>query len=308
MDLEGLKRRQLGVGGSDAAAVLGVPTARRTSLGVYESKVVPITAPEREDGFGPSFWGRTLESAIADVFLQRHPVEMNAVWIRPDTRHRPGTQLVATPDRLMYHPRVGEPGMGDPVHGLEVKTADRSLAAQWGPSGGDKIPEEYWVQVQHYFMVLPTIVRFDVAVLIGGNDYREYEVKRDDSFCKDLLVAEQAWWERHVVPRLPPEPTSRDIATLKKLYPGTDGREIDLTCLHWHQVLVDSKKAIATAEAVVEAAQAHILFEMGSAAVGRMPGLGRYQRKLIKRAGYTVDPTEYMELRHIKPKGAANGE
>jgi predicted phage-related endonuclease len=252
VDLEGLKRRQLGVGGSDAAALLGVPTARRTPLGVYESKVVPITALEPEDGFGPSFWGRTLESAIADVFLQRHPVDMSAVWIRPDTRHRPGTQLVATPDRLMYHPRVGEPG---PVRGLEVKTADRSLSAHWGPSGGDKIPEEYWVQVQHYYMVLPTIIRFDVAVLIGGNDYREYEVKRDDSFCKDLLVAEQAWWERHVVPRLPPEPTSRDIATLKKLYPGTDGSEIDLTGLHWHQVLVDSKKAIATAEAVVEAAK-----------------------------------------------------
>lgn len=307
MDLEGLQRRQLGVGGSDAAAVLGVPTARRTPLAVYESKVTPITQLPPEVDFGPSFWGRELEHTIANVFRERHPLGDYEIVIRPSTHHRPGTQLVATPDRLVYQPPSTHT-LGDPVRGLEVKTADRSLAAAWGPSGSDKIPEEYWVQVQHYYMVLPTIVRFDVAVLIGGNDYREYEVKRDDSFCKDLLVAEQSWWERHVVPKLPPEPTYRDVATLKKLYPGTDGSEIDLQCLHWHQVMVDSKKAIESANAVIDAATAHILHEMGNAAVGRMPGLGRYQRKLIQRRGYAVDPTEYIELRHIKPKGASNGE
>lgn len=301
MDLEALRKRQAGIGGSDAAGVLGVPTAHRSQLAVYESKVMPIT--EEESELGPRYWGSMLEDAIAATYIRRLGRE-DFVVLKPRTFVRPGVPLVGTPDRCFYQPPPMRPEVGEPMWALEVKTADRSLASRWGPTGGGIIPEEYWVQVQHYYMVIPTIVRIDVAVLIGGNDYREYVIAKDESFCKDLLSAELAWWERHVLPKVPPEPTARDVATLKRLYPGTDGSTVDIAApaLHWHQILVALKGEAKSIDTGIELAQAHILKAMGNAAIGQLPaGFGRYQRKEIHRA------TTYVELRHLKSKGDNGG-
>jgi len=296
MDLEQLKARMAGIGGSDAAAVLGVPSARNSALEVYTSKVVEPTEEDRARG--ALLWGTLLEDAIAGHYGKEHGLRLRS----PGTIVRPGEPMVATLDRVQFPDRGDDQTM---ERGLEVKTSDRGLAWRWGPTGGDKIPEEYWVQVQHYYLVVPTLVRIDVACLIGGNDYREYQIPKDESFVRDLQAAERAWWDRHVTPKLPPEPGERDLQTIKRLYPGTNGETVDLSGMaHWHAVRADAMKNIGELETVRDVALAKILLAMGEAAIGKIPGGGRYERKLVKRTGYEVAPTEYIDARHVKGKAA----
>jgi len=292
LTLEQLKARMAGIGGSDAAAVLGLRSARCTALEVYRSKVqepVPEEAPD-----GPRVWGNLLEDAIAKHYAKQHDLML----FTPGTMVRAGMPAVATVDRIVD---MGSRPL-DPERALEIKTSDRSLAWRWGPSGGDHLPEEYWVQVQHYYAVIPTLVRIDVACLIGGNDYREYKVSKDESFCRDLLEAERAWWERHVIPRFPPDATEADLPTLKKLYPGTDGSTIELpvAAQAWHAVREDAMAQIRDLNTVSDVAMANILRAMGNAAIGLLPGGVRYERKLIKKKAYSVGDVEYMDTRSIK--------
>lgn len=280
-----------GIGGSDAAAVLGVPTARNTALEVYRSKV---QEPEHEDQpLGQLLWGSLLEGAIADHYAMTH----NLLLRTPGTIVRPGEPIVGTLDRIVQD---GTHAVMPPERGLEVKTADRSMAAAWGKAGSDVIPEEYWVQVQHYYMVVPTLIRLDVAVLIGGNDYREYQIKRDDSFVRDLQIAERSWWDRHVVPRFPPPVTEHDVATLKKLYPGTNGETVNIAQVaHWHAAREEALAKIRQLTAVCDVAEAEILAAMGEAAIGELPGGKKYRRKLIERESYSVEQSKYMDLRLV---------
>ncbi|MFP3681675.1 hypothetical protein SB725_31820, partial [Pseudomonas sp. SIMBA_041] len=54
-----------------------------------------------------------------------------------------------------------------------------------------------------------------------------------------------------------------------------------------------------------DAAKARILHLMGEASVGLLPNGGGYTRKIIKRDGYTVDSSTYVDFRFSSKKGAA---
>ena len=60
-----------------------------------------------------------------------------------------------------------------------------------------------------------------LAALIGGNQYRQYHIKRDDELIAMLAEKAQAFWQNHVIPRIPPEPQNGEDA--QKLYPHDNG-------------------------------------------------------------------------------------
>lgn len=159
------------LGGSETAAVLGL-SPWQSRFGLYQHKrgIVPSIAdrPALE-------WGRLLEPVVADKWLRGHPEHVDlgtGTWQHP---HLPW--MIATPDRWLQ--------LDGNTEVLEIKTAARD--DHWGPAGSDEYPVWYRVQVIQEMEVMGAR-RGHLAVLIGGSDYREYIVERDDTYDADLAL------------------------------------------------------------------------------------------------------------------------
>jgi len=189
-----LEARKKGIGGSDAGAVLGI-SPWKTPLQVYMDKVGAADPIQDNDSM---FWGRTLEPVIRQRYA--------------DVTNR----KVVVPDTLITHPKfefiIGNlDGITSDNRVLEVKTA-RS-AEGWGEPGSNEIPDSYMIQVQHY-MLITAIPVADVAVLIGGSDFRIYEVPAEPELMELMIEKETGFWSR-VINRDPPEPITYQDMLLK---------------------------------------------------------------------------------------------
>jgi predicted phage-related endonuclease len=63
-----------------------------------------------------------------------------------------------------------------------------------------------------------------VVVLIGGQDFRIYNIERDDAIVDRLIEIEHQFWHEHVVPRVPPSPAT--MADIQKLWPIDNGADV----------------------------------------------------------------------------------
>jgi len=204
-----LAERRKGIGGSDAGAVLGL-SPWQTPLDVYLDKTGRAEPIEDNE---PMFWGRTLETAVANVYAQRTGDKVRRMGMR-SCKENPF--MLANIDRQI----VGDP-RGPGV--LEVKTAGQFSADEWGESGTDEIPSHYYAQLCHYLAVTG-YAWARLAVLIGGRDFRIYDVPRDEDLIKSLTEIESKFWRDNVLMDCPPDAsTSADI---NKLWPKDTGREV----------------------------------------------------------------------------------
>lgn len=173
--------RKDGVGGSDAAAVLGLnPYATPYTVWLEKTgRMVPEDISEKES----VYWGTVLEDVIAREFQKRHP-EMKVkrsnamLW---STEH---PFMFASVDRIITD-ESGRRGI------LEIKTAGERRKGDWE----DGVPNYYLPQVTHYLAVTGFHF-FAVAVLIGGQTYREFTCERDEEDIDALVSAERRFWER----------------------------------------------------------------------------------------------------------------
>lgn len=241
-----LEARRQGLGGSDAAAVLGL-SRWKTPLTLYQEK-----RGEADDGNPdtPSmFWGRTLEPTI-----RQHYAEQTQ-------------RVVRLPDGILTHPKypfmlATLDGLTDDGRVVEVKTA-RS-ANGWGEPGSNQLPTPYLLQVQHYMAVTGCAVA-DVAVLISGSDFRLYEIPADEELQEMLIARESKFWE-HVVNGIPPEPVScADM--LAKFGGSSNGFAIEATpeVRNALETLENLKAQIKAMAAKEEEAKTIVMKAMGEA-------------------------------------------
>jgi putative phage-type endonuclease len=193
-----LEARKTGIGGSDVAAVLGL-SRYKTPADIWLEKTGRLQ-PESGNEF--TYWGQRLESIIADEYAVRNgylldePVEM--------FRHKKLPFLIANPDRLIR----GKNGI------LECKTAGAYKISEWGEEGTDQIPTEYLLQAAHYRYVLDANF-VDIAVLIGGNAYRQYKYDKNERLEEKIMEKLTVFWEENVIKDVKPEPkTRRDVEIL----------------------------------------------------------------------------------------------
>ena len=201
-----LTTRRQGIGGSDIAAILGV-SKFKTALDVYLSK----TTEQPEQKGEHLYWGHALENPIIDRFIQ----DTGANVIRqPEMRRHPDYEwAIANADALITN--------GDTIEAiLEIKTSSAFKSREWGVDDTDEVPIEYIAQVQWYMWIY-NVQEAYLAALIGGNQYRQYHIKRDDELIAILAEKAQAFWQNHVIPRIPPEPQNGEDA--QKLYPHDNG-------------------------------------------------------------------------------------
>lgn len=218
--------RKTGLGASEIAAVAGLDPFRN-ALDVFLDKTGQ--APPFE---GNEFtrWGNRLEAVIADEYADQLGVTVRSPGAT--LRHPTEPWILATPDRLVL---TDDPTV---TWGLECKARGVHQAERWGEHGTDEVPHEVAAQC-HWAMGVTGLARWDVAVLIGGNDFRVYSLTRDEEILNGLIGIGRAFWFEHVVLGIHPTLDGSESAHrfLAKKYPLHSDEmvkadeEIDALCL-----------------------------------------------------------------------------
>jgi putative phage-type endonuclease len=202
-----LMERKNYLGGSDLGAIAGL-NPYRTALDVYLDKTSDDIA---EDTNSAMHWGTLLEDVIAKEYAQ---VTGYDVEIEPNTIYHPKYKFLgANIDRWV----------GDKEYILECKTAGFTKAKEWGEQGTDQVPESYLVQVAFYAAIC-NVPKVDIAVLIGGQDFRIYTYERNKELEDKLINIACNFWNNHIEKRIPPKCVStRDTFNL---FPQSNYQEI----------------------------------------------------------------------------------
>lgn len=195
--------RKSGMGGSDIAPIMGI-SPYRTALDVWLEKT-GRQEPEDISDVEAVYWGNANEAAIARRYAEDH----HECRVR-----RVNATLVGDRDwkRANLDRMVIEPDGGPSV--LEVKTASAYKAGDWV----DGVPAYYLTQVMWYLAVTGWDMAH-VAVLIGGNDYREYDVERDEEDVRAVTEAATEFWEGFVLTNTMPEVVGADVQALAGVLP-----------------------------------------------------------------------------------------
>lgn len=189
-DEEWRARRREGIGGSDVAAIMGL-SPYRAPYEVWAEKVGLADGPDLSQVEAVR-WGNILEQPIVDRYAELHP-ERHVERVNAMCRSLARPWAQASLDA-----QVRDPELGWGV--LEIKTAGLRREDDW--DGG--VPLYYLTQVTHYLAVTGRPFA-DVAVLIGGQEYREFRVVRDAEDVAAVTRAVDAFWHGHVEARVPPE-------------------------------------------------------------------------------------------------------
>ena len=151
----------------------------------------------------------------------------------------------------------------------------------------------------------------DLAVLIGGQDFRVYTIRRRASLLDRLVAREAAFWGR-VQSRTPPPPSLPGDARLyAALHPGVDGvceltGEAAVAVGVYHGL----GETIRRLERERDLRKAEILAAMGPAARAIVPGIGVLSRRVVKVDAGTIERKaySYVDLRLKRAKGESDGQ
>lgn len=251
---EWLAMRQLGIGGSDVAAILG--WSPFTSFYTLWANKTGLVEADKLDN--PAIeWGHRLESVVMDKFQDEHP-ELKVIrdvgtWTRLGLEF-----MLANPDGLV----VEEDGS---LSILEIKTAGRADA--WA----DGVPMAYIAQVQHYMITLG-LKKAYVAVLIGGRDYREYIVEADQ-FGQDVIIDQIKAFLHYVETKTPPEfdGSQSTYETVRKIHPEISDESVEIDPNYAIRYLGASRN-YETASESLNVIKTTIIAEMGNAKTATVGG------------------------------------
>lgn len=179
-----LKTRDMGIGGSDAAIILGY-SSYKSPYQLWMEKTGQAVPPDLS-GNQYIYWGHKNEPNIADWFQEETGKKVRKLGT---LQNRSFPFMLANVDREV----VGENA------GLEIKTAGVSQYKKWQ---GDEIPDAYYCQCLHY-MAVTGADRWYIAVLIGGNDPTYKVVERNEQDIQALISAEREFWglvQTHTAP------------------------------------------------------------------------------------------------------------
>lgn len=281
------KLRNLGLGGSDAAAACGLDRFK-SRLRLYLEKTGDFQRGEMTE---PQLWGHILEAPIRDRFA-----------------HVKGWHI-DLPTNTFFHPRhsfmLAHPdGLIDTDAIYEGKTA--RFDEDWGEPGSDQIPTGYMCQVQHTLAVTQRNVAH-VAVLIAGSDFRMYEVEADTVLQEELIDNEHAFWQL-VLKHEPPEPEETEWQNpelrrlLARLYHLSTG-ELKLAGQeeeHFYQTYQMAREKAKSYEEVAEGAMNHLVWAMENASMLQFDDGKRLRRKLVKTREFVRAASEHWDYRVVK--------
>lgn len=247
------------IGGSDAAAILGI-SPWKSSFRLYQEKVgdyVEEITPAKQRVLDRGHrWEPVVIGMLIDELQDRgHDVQIIARNARYLDRDLPFIACELDLELLID---------GEECN-AEMKTVHPFAAKDWGEQDTDEIPIYYAAQGMHGLMVKPRR-RCIFAALIGADDLRVHQIERDEETIAAIRAREVAFWDR-VQNRIPPEPS--DPEDVKWLYQRDGGTAIEASndIIELCQHLKDMKSSAKTQEVHIELLDARIKTFMGTAAV-----------------------------------------
>lgn len=240
-----LQARRAGIGGSDVAAMLGL-SQYATPYTLWLDKTGRDSGDT--DISEPAYWGNTLEDIVAREFAKRSGNKVqrvNQILVGDEP------WMLANIDRAVVNREISgrvylKDGRLTTDQILECKTANGFLAKLWGDTD-ESVPDYYMTQCQWYLGITDTAV-CHMAVLIGGQSFRMYQIQRDDELIGMLQDQARTFWHDYVLANQPPDPTTlSDCAHRWAMH--TDGQVHDAD--DEMAVLISEYKALG--EAIKEA-------------------------------------------------------
>ena len=190
VDTEDLSRedwlacRRKGIGGSDAAAIMGMsPFCTKRDL-YYDKRGIQAVMDEEEDNWVAKEVGHRLEDLVAEIFSRKTGLKVYPV--RKMFRHPLYPFMLADVDFFIDFPD-GSKGI------LECKTTNYNCQNKWA---NDSTPVNYEYQGRHYMAVM-NINKVYFACLYGNNE-NEFIIRcmeRDLDIEEDLIAEEEFFWK-----------------------------------------------------------------------------------------------------------------
>lgn len=279
--------RREGIGGSDAAAVVGLsPYGNPWTVWADKRGLVPLEAEEPR-------WmraGRLLEPVVIEWFTEDTGIEVGDRQAMVVGEH---DWLRATLDGRAYQSSEGHRGADFGV--VEVKCSN-GMDGAWK----DGVPEHIVIQAQHQ-MAADAAERAYVAVLLRGDTFLWFEIPRDEAAIAELLEVEEAFWRVNVrggeVPTV--DGSMRTTQAIRAAFPRPEaGKVVELPAAADAEIRTYLRESMAerAAKEAKQTAANRLAALMGDAEVGTIAGRPVARRPLITRKGFTVKPTEYRKL------------
>jgi putative phage-type endonuclease len=297
---EQLEERRSGFGGDDAPALFGMHEFK-TALEVVGTKLGVLEPEDLSDNDFITF-GNLLEDTVAAEFARRNSCKVRR--INKMLRSKEHSFMIAHIDRdIVECPAY-------PEDALEIKTSGNPR--EWGRTGTDQVPDRVILQVHHYFGVNPSWQRFHIGLLLQGNEWRQYHIRRDPKIVQDIVDVERDAWESYVVAKKLPEPQWEHRTTkhtLERLFGNADGTiieepEIVAKLAPWHTVISEAQEQHLAYEKLIATAKNHVANLIGKASGIKLPGDdGYWIRRQVKKKGYVVEDSTYQEVRLLKKLG-----
>lgn len=189
-----LEYRRKGIGGSDAAAVLGI-SPFRTGRDLYYDKLNIVTADDAENWVQLEV-GTLLEPLVAKIFAHKTGYK---IYRRPFMFRHPQYPWMLADLDYMVELSDGTSAI------LEIKTTNYNAKDNWWYNGEEIVPIYYESQGRHYMAVM-NIDRVYFCCLYGNSEDEAIirRIDRDMAYEEELIALERDFWENHVLTKTPP--------------------------------------------------------------------------------------------------------
>ena len=287
-----LESRTKGVGCSELGALFALDPERcshpqKSEYDLWLEKRAGRRKGAKSDETPDQKRGRILEEAVLrfaeeqlGVRLLRQGVDFAIPIVRAGW-------LGGSPDSLLLD------GMGEPIYGVEAKTAAGHKAKLWGEPGTDQIPLDYALQC-HGCMALTDAKRWYCGVLIGGSrfEFRLYTIERDEQICQSIRSRVESWWTAHILNDEEPKMTGAERGkwTLAR-YPvptqsvKTASKSEAFTVACWRErerYAEEAEEEAATLRAAADGEEGNVISIMGPYERMEVPTLGTLYLKATR--------------------------
>lgn len=206
---EWLDVRRKSIGGSDAAAIVGLNNYS-SPIRVWADKTGRLPAKETSEAMRQ---GNDLEEYVARRFSEATGKKV-----------RRSHAIYYNDEYPFAHANVDRLIDGEDA-GLECKTTS---ALSLKSFAGGEYPDRYYVQCQHY-MAVTGRAKWYLAVLVLGRDFKIFEIERDEDEISALMDAEADFWRCVVTDEMPDVSGNDDDAeVLATLMPEDNGETVEL--------------------------------------------------------------------------------
>lgn len=288
-----LNYRRSGIGGSDAAAIMGAsPFVTARDLFYDKKNLKPVNPYGEEENWVAKRVGHLLEELVAEIFS--HKTGLDVYPIHKMFRHPIHPFMISDVDFFIDLPD-GRTGL------LECKTTNYNCQDKWADNG---IPLNYEYQVRHYMAVMDIDVAY-IACLFGNNE-NEFFIRKieRDLVEEELIQAEEHFWNEYVLKNIEPPYTEKPDLVLKSLQEhigAANGKLPQLVLSKSHIKKLDKYTELAERKKELDAERRRIETEQKQLSVPIIEELGRCCSGVLETGGekysVTYNPTSRIGIK-----------